>query len=314
MPNSTKTTHVAAGVLLRSDGQFLLGSRPEGKPYAGWWEFPGGKLEAGESAHEALVRELQEEMGILVQAATPWLVQRFVYPHATVRLNFFRVTAWDGELQAHEGQAFAWQTPGSLSVEPVLPANTAILRALQLPSELALSNVAELGTSAWLNFLDEKLAAGLRWLILREPQLDHASYGALVATVCAKVQAHGGRVILHGQHASAWQHFADGVHWRAEQLMAATQRPAIWCGASVHNVAELEHAAALGVDYVILGSVLPTASHLGAATLGWHGFASLVAHGWPMPVYALGGMQPRDVPQAQGFGGQGVAMLRAAWG
>ncbi len=89
MSDARKVVDVAVGVLLRANGQFLLGSRPAGKPYAGYWEFPGGKLEDGETALQALQRELHEEMGITVTAATPWLTQRFVYPHATVRLHFF---------------------------------------------------------------------------------------------------------------------------------------------------------------------------------------------------------------------------------
>jgi 8-oxo-dGTP diphosphatase len=109
---------VAAAVLLRDDGQVLLAQRPEGKPYAGYWEFPGGKLEPGEAPRHALDRELHEELGIVVTRASPWLVQEFVYPHAHVELNFFRVFEWDGELASHDGQAFEWQTPGSYTVSP----------------------------------------------------------------------------------------------------------------------------------------------------------------------------------------------------
>jgi 8-oxo-dGTP diphosphatase len=124
---------VAAAVILRPDGQVLLAQRPHGKAYAGYWEFPGGKLEPGETAREALDRELQEELGLTVRDAAPWMVQRYAYPHADVELNFFRVFAWDGEPVGHDGQAFRWQTPGQFDVSPLLPANTAVLRALELP-------------------------------------------------------------------------------------------------------------------------------------------------------------------------------------
>mgnify|MGYP003413848316 CR=1 FL=1 len=99
---------VAVGVLIDRAGRFLLTSRPEGKVYAGWWEFPGGKVEAGESFHDALVRELHEELGITITEATPWLTREFVYPHATVRIRFFRVTAWEGDIHPHEHDAIAW--------------------------------------------------------------------------------------------------------------------------------------------------------------------------------------------------------------
>jgi len=127
--NGGALVRVAAAVLLRRDGKVLLAQRLPGKPYPGYWEFPGGKLEGSESARDALVRELAEELGIEVTRAAPWLTQRFVYPHAHVELNFFRVFAWDGEPHGRDGQAITWQTPGVFDVEPLLPANAPVLRA-----------------------------------------------------------------------------------------------------------------------------------------------------------------------------------------
>lgn len=139
---SDRIVRVAAAVILRGDGQVLLAQRPVGKVYAGFWEFPGGKLEAGESPHAALVRELHEELGLTIRRATPWLLQRYVYPHAHVELHFFRVWAWDGEPVGHDGQAFAWQTPGHFDVGPLLPANTRVLSALLLPTLLSAADLA----------------------------------------------------------------------------------------------------------------------------------------------------------------------------
>lgn len=312
-PPATQITPVAAGILLQPDGRFLLASRPEGKPYPGWWEFPGGKLEAGEQPMEALCRELHEEMGITVQAATPWVQQTFRYPHATVCLYFFRVTCWQGEPQAREGQQFAWQQPGHLSVEPILPANGPLLRGLQLPAALAISQVSVLGESTWLARLDKALARGLRWLVLREPQMSPEEFTRLAAQVQPRLAAVGGKLLLHDDPARVQALGADGVHLNSASLMACRERPQGWCGASVHDAAELAQASALGLDYAVLGSVLATPSHPGAATLGWEGFGRLLAQGWPLPVYALGGMQAADITTAQALGGQGVAMLRAAW-
>ncbi|MGQ5525364.1 Nudix family hydrolase [Chitinimonas sp. PSY-7] len=311
--NTTKITHVAAGILIKPDGQFLLGSRPEGKPYAGWWEFPGGKLEAGETALEALKRELNEEMGITVQAAHPWLVQKFSYPHATVRLNFFKVTDWLGEPQPHEGQAFAWQIPGALTVDPVLPANTPILRGLQLPALLAFSNVAELGADAWLTKLQTRLQAGLKWLVLREPQLDTLAYAELAQQVLDQTAAYNCKVLLHGAVNLARELGAAGVHLPSRQLLQATERPDGWCGASVHNVTELAKAAELGLDYAVLGTIKPSQSHPDGQPIGWNGFSELVGQGWPFPVYGIGGLAEADIVHAQAAGAQGVAALRAPW-
>ena len=120
---------VAVGVLIDTQGHFLLTSRPLGKVYAGYWEFPGGKLEAGETVAQALARELHEELGITIGAAQPWKVEMVDYPHALVRLNFCKVFAWRGELQMREAQSFAWQTL-PVQVAPVLPGTVPVLEWL----------------------------------------------------------------------------------------------------------------------------------------------------------------------------------------
>ena len=120
---------VAVGVLIQSNGAFLLTSRPAGKPYAGYWEFPGGKVEQGESTYDALCRELREEIGIEVRSATPWKVEVIDYPHALVRLHFFKVTAWDGALQMREAQSAQWETL-PVKVQPVLPGTIPVLEWL----------------------------------------------------------------------------------------------------------------------------------------------------------------------------------------
>ena len=121
-----KEVDVAVGVLIRQDGAFLLTSRPSGKVYEGYWEFPGGKLEEGETVEQALRRELQEEIGITIGEVTPWRVELVDYPHALVRLNFCKVFKWTGQLQMHEGQSFAWQFL-PVQVQPVLPGTVPVL-------------------------------------------------------------------------------------------------------------------------------------------------------------------------------------------
>jgi len=121
-----KAVDVAVGVLIEPGGDFLLTSRPPGKVYEGFWEFPGGKLEVGETGEQALRRELHEELGIWIGLALPWHVEWVDYPHALVRLNFFKVFEWTGELQMREGQQFAWQTL-PVVVQPVLPGTLPVL-------------------------------------------------------------------------------------------------------------------------------------------------------------------------------------------
>lgn len=119
---------VAVGILMKPNGDVLLAQRPEGKPYAGYWEFPGGKVEANESIFDALKREFVEELGLQVQSAEPWCGVEYVYPHAHVRLHFYISHEWLGEPQSLEGQAFAWQ--GSVDVSPLLPATIPLIEWL----------------------------------------------------------------------------------------------------------------------------------------------------------------------------------------
>jgi 8-oxo-dGTP diphosphatase len=134
-------TEVAVGVLIRADGAALFGQRPADKPYGGWWEFPGGKLEAGETVEQALKRELFEELDIDVQLSVPWVVRIFKYPHAHVRLHFQKVLKWNGEPQSKEKQALTWHYPtDSLeAITPALPASLPPIDWLKLPSEWMLN-------------------------------------------------------------------------------------------------------------------------------------------------------------------------------
>lgn len=139
MSDQRPLLRVVAGIVYNRQGELLLTSRPAGKAYAGYWEFAGGKVEAGETELAALQRELAEELGITVNRALPWLVKIHSYEHARVHLRFFRIPAdgWQGELQAKEGQAWAWQRPGHYTVSPMLPANADLLAALAVPEGLS---------------------------------------------------------------------------------------------------------------------------------------------------------------------------------
>ena len=125
MSDAAPPIDVAVGILMKPNGDVLLGSRPEGKPYAGYWEFPGGKVEAGEAVLDALKREFAEEIGVRIISADPWCGVEHVYPHAHVRLHFFISREWQGEPRALEGQQLAWQ--GQMQLEPILPATIPLL-------------------------------------------------------------------------------------------------------------------------------------------------------------------------------------------
>jgi 8-oxo-dGTP diphosphatase len=302
---------VAAAVIQRADGRCLLAQRPHGKVYAGYWEFPGGKIEAGEDARAALARELREELGIELREATPWITRVYAYTHATVRLHFFKVTAWDGEPQRLEDQEIKWQRVAAPDVAPMLPANAPVLAALALPAVMIVSNAAEMGIEAWFRKLaeraiDEKVLVQVREKTLNAQQVQH-----LLSRVLVRAEPFGSRVVVNSDCGAYPQ--CAGVHLASRALMSATTRPAgALVGASCHDEHELAHAEKIGVDYAVVGPVKATASHPGAMPMGWDGFAALARHR-PMPIYAIGGLTRADLPEARRRGAHGVALLGAAF-
>ncbi len=308
-----RVTEVAAAVLVDRDGRFLLAQRPAGKVYAGYWEFPGGKVEPGESLVDALRRELREELGITVRTAYPWITRTYAYPHAQVRLRFFRVTGWEGEFHPHEGQAFEWQRPERLTVSPVLPANGPVLRFLALPCVYGITRAGELGVERFLERLDTALAGGLRLVQLREKGMDATALEAFGREVASRCRGVGAKLLVNGGIDLADRIGAHGVHLSAARLMTLASRPDIaFCAASCHDRRELDRAADLGADFVVLGPVRPTPTHPGMPTLGWDGFARLV-EAYPLPVFSLGGIDPDCLTDAWVCGAHGIAMMRGAW-
>lgn len=316
---SDKIIDVAAGLILRPDGQLLLGQRPEGKPWSGWWELPGGKLEPGETVLQALARELEEEIGIRVTEARPWVTYVHVYPHTTVRLAFCHVTGWDGEPRGLENQRLQWVDPAHADVVgDLLPATLPPLRWLQLPTRYGISSAGSpAALPAWFAKLDRALAQGLKLVQWREPAwpegADAASLHAAMQEALARCRRAGARLLVNSVHPQAWWNEADGVHLRAADAKALQTRPAAaegkLVGVSAHTHAEVVHARELGADFAVLGPVLPTASHPGQPAIGWDGF---VQHNRDagLPVFALGGQSPDTLCDAQQHGAHGIAAIR----
>lgn len=304
---------VAAAVLLRPDGSFLLGCRAADTFYPGYWEFPGGKVEPGETPRQALLRELEEELGIRVDTAWPWLVREHHYEHAHVRLHFFRVTAWTGALQDHVHAGLSWQLPGATTVAPMLPANASILKALTLPARYAITQAATVGVDRQMGALHAALSRGERLIQIREPDMGIAARESFAHQATVACHAQGARVLVNADVDLARRVGADGVHLQARQLRVQPERPDMpLVAASCHDAGELALAARLGVDFVVLGPVGVTATHPDRVPLGWERFATLIA-GYGLPVYALGGMTPPDLDIARALGAQGIAAIRTAW-
>ena len=308
-----KVGDVAVAVLERPDGAFLLAKRPHGRVYSGWWEFPGGKIEEGETPEGALAREVDEELGVQVRRAYPWITRLHTYPHARVRLHFFRVAEWAGAPHAREHEAIRWQRFGEPMATPMLPANAPVLAALSLPLECAVTSAETIGVGTMQERLARRLAGGLRLVQVRDKGMPSGEREAFARIVVGLAGGCGARVLVNSDLELARRVGAHGVHFAAHDLMALRARPAgLLVSASCHDSADLERAMNLDLDFAVLGPVKSTATLPGGTTLGWSRFAGLV-RGTSIPIYAIGGLVMDDMDEARRSGAHGIAMIRGSW-
>jgi len=306
---------VAAAVVCDTAGRILIARRPTHVHQGGLWEFPGGKLEPGETAAQALDRELWEELGIRPTRCRRLLRIPHRYPDRHVLLDVWRVDAFEGEPVGRQGQPLRWVEPDALPEYAFPAANRPIIAAARLPDRYLITPEGE-GRASLLAGLRRATERGVRLVQLRAPGLEPDAYAALAREAIDLCRAHGVRILLNAAPELALELGADGVHLTARRLRELPARPVppeLWCAASCHDAEELARAQALGADFAVLSPVQATASHPGTEPLGWHAFAELVRD-VPLPVYALGGVGPADLPQAYAARAQGVAAIRALWG
>jgi 8-oxo-dGTP diphosphatase len=307
--------HVAAAALVDDRDRVLLARRPMDAHQGGLWEFPGGKLEAGESVAEALARELLEELGIVLQRHRPLIRVRHKYADRSVLLDVHRVTVWQGQPVGRQGQPLAWARPEELDDYPMPAADVPIVSALQLPPVYLITPPKIADQSGFLRALERSLAAGIRLVQLRLFDIDDATLLEIGRAACALCHAAQARVLLNGGPETAAAIGADGVHLNSRALYLQQQRPIAatqLLAASCHTPQDLAQAAALGADFALLSPVLPTPSHPDADPLGWERFAGWVDDA-ALPVFALGGMHPDLIETAWRHGAQGIAGIRGLW-
>ena len=306
---------VVAGVIRDPRGRILLARRTEGRDLAGLWEFPGGKVEPGESPEAALVRELREELGIESEVGAPLIAVPQRYPGKRLRLDVRAIARWRGSAKGHEGQALAWVPPHKLPEYPMPPADRPVVAALLQPDRYLVTPPPGADDAAWLDGLRRALNAGMTRVHLRGGDaIDSARWRLLAEAGAALCRAVGAQVLLNGDVTLA-RALGIGVHLRAAQLPALTARPlepGCAVAASCHDVDELRRAEALGCDFAVLGPVAPTATHPNATLLEWNGFAALREQ-VALPIYAIGGLSSADGAIARTHGAQGIAAIRAFW-
>ena len=314
--------------MARSDGAVLLAQRQIGKSYAACYEFPGGKVQPGESEQAAIARELVEELGLSVQVhevlGQTEEDQRAHEGGQIVQLTLYRVSASEADLQqlgrvGLEGQALRFCPPGRIQRLSLPPLDRPLVRQLALSRSLVITPEPT-DTPEFLRALKSRVQAGSKLVLLRAKQRSLTDLRALVVKSRDLLAANGGELLIQDNAALAQEWRLGGMSLTSKALMQQKKRPLpdnFWLAAACHNAVELRHAQAIGCDFVTLAPVLPTSTHPGHVGLGWAQFKQLAQEftdtSPALPIFALGGLEPSDLAQAQRAGAFGVAGISGFW-
>lgn len=304
-----KVLQVAVGVIKNAAGKILIARRDDALHQGGLWEFPGGKIETGETPEHALFRELKEELDIDVTQSSPLITVNHRYPDLAVSLRVFLVEQFNGVAQGCQGQPIRWVDQRDLTDFAFPAANRPIMAAARLPPFYAILD--DQISRDLLVDLHRLLAKGITLIQARLKNSSSAQIAQFLAKACPLCSAHNALLLINSA-AGCGTSAVHGIHLTSCDLLSLQERPADcpWVGASCHNLHELEHAQSIGVDFVVLAPVLPTKTHPETESLGWDRFAALTARA-NVPVYAMGGLKRDDLHAARRHGAQGIAGIRA---
>lgn len=307
-------TEIAIGVLKRGN-RVCLSLRQSSQTFAALWEFPGGKVEAGESIENALKREFLEELAVETSAWEPLITVPWAYSDLAVRLNVYITETFVGEPCGNEGQKVVWRSIPELADLSFPEANRGIITALQLTDKYLISGGFENQSDA-LQRLHRALNNGIKLCQLRAKNLSQEAFLSLAASAIKLAHDYQAKVLLNGRpELLALLPDADGVQLASNVIFDYQTRPIPkdkLLGVSTHTLAEIEQALKIEADFILLSPIKETLSHPGVAGIGWQKFSDTVK-AVPIPVFALGGMKPEDIAQAKKSGGQGVAAISGFW-
>lgn len=308
--NKIHPVHVAVGVIKNQAGEILIAKRHKKAHQGDLWEFPGGKVEVGENIQQALSRELKEELNINVQQASPLIKINHQYSDLSVCLDVWLVDDFSGEVKACEGQPIRWTSIKSLQDYDFPAANLPIISAARLPRCYAILNGDTLENLQ--KDLSKILANGCKLIQLRAKLLPESSLKGFLNFAYPLCEANQARLLLNSENANARKLASYGLHLTSAHLKKQARKPdsLSWVSASCHSLEDLQLAEQQGLDFAVLGSVLPTQTHPDAIPLGWEKFAQMVSQ-VNIPVYALGGLGLDDLEKACNSGAQGIAGIRA---
>ncbi len=310
-----KVIKVVAGVIQRDENQVLLSQRLPGTHLEGLWEFPGGKIEQGETPKQALSRELNEELGIDIVTSVPLMIVRHQYPDKNIELHIREVMGWENEIAAREKQPLQWIGIDKLHEIKMPAADKPAITALKLPRVYQITPECK-DVAAYLEFIRKALKNRSKFIQIRAKNLSSKSLQDLISKV--NTLKHRNRAIISVNSGNEGRDIStagalDGLHLSSSHLTALTTRPAELNGflfASCHNSEEIRQAEEIAVDMICLSPLYATDSHPGSKLLGEDAFAKLVAS-TNLPVYALGGIQPEHMAKLRELGAAGIAGINA---
>jgi 8-oxo-dGTP diphosphatase len=300
-----KEISIVIGSVKNSEGDIFITRRHETLHQGGLWEFPGGKVEGGESLQQALVRELKEEIGIDVISEKLLIQLQHDYSDRILRLHVFEITEYIGIPQSLLGQECGWVKISDLKNYAFPSANKVILNVLKLPNYYAILNDDSGDLLLKLNHL---LSQNIKLIQVRFKNLSESQLHEFLSVALPLCQKNEAVLLINSTVKNAFKMLSNGVHLTSFDLLNLEKRPENlnWLSASCHNLEELKHAEKIGIDFVVIAPVLKTATHPETNPLGWDSFTNLLSV-CNLPVYALGGLKQSDLEKVQNLGAQGIA-------